>query len=293
MKNFKYIIVLLIAVCSVTNLTAQQDHNFTLYNFNMNIINPAFAGTAEGKEINLGYRSQWIGVEGAPNTQFFSYTTPLENNLGLGVSIVRDQVFVLQETDLVLDISYKLQLSDAYDLYFGLKGGASVININLNNAGALGSDPLFAQNESFINPQIGTGMYLKHKDYYLSLSTPNFLNGKRYLKEGNAPKAAVDKLHMYYGGGYHFKVSDAMTITPGFMHRTTQGAPSATDINATVNYNNIQAGMNYRIDEMYSIYTMFNILENVRFGVAYDFTTSDVNQVNNNGSMEMLFKFNF
>ena len=50
--------------------------------------------------------------------------------------------------------------------------------------------------------------------------------------------------------------------------------------------------MNYRVNEMYSIYTLFNIMEKVRFGAAYDFTTQ-VNQVNNNRSIEMLVRYQF
>jgi type IX secretion system PorP/SprF family membrane protein len=292
MKKFIYILIL-IAICTVQNSSAQQDPNFTLYNFNMNMINPAYAGSLDVQEINIGYRSQWVGISEAPNTQTLTYTTPLKNNLGLGISIIRDQVFVLQETDIALDISYKLKISETHDLYFGLKGGAAIINIDLTNAGSSVADPLFAQNESFINPQFGAGMYLRHDDFYLSISSPNFLNGKRYVKQGNAPRAAVDNLHMYYGFGYHFDVSDNLRVTPGIMYRNTEGAPPSTDINATVKYNTIQAGMNYRIDEMYSIFTMFNIVENIQFGAAYDITTSKINQVNDNGSMEVMIKFQF
>jgi len=292
MKNLKYIFIL-IAICVVQKSTAQQDPNFTLYNFNMNIINPAFAGSTDAKQISLGYRSQWIGISNAPNTQAINYTTPLKNGLGLGISLVRDQVFVLQETDITVDLSYKLQLSETHDLFFGVKTGASIVNINLNNAGAIGSDPLFVRNQSFINTQFGAGAYLKHQNYYLSISSPNFLNGTRYLKQGNAPRAAVDNLHMYYGAGYHFAINENVKITPAFMHRSTQGAPSSTDISAMVDYNNIQAGMNYRVDEMYSIFTLFEIMDNVRFGAAYDFTTSNINQVNNNGSIEMLIRYQF
>jgi type IX secretion system PorP/SprF family membrane protein len=292
MKNFKFILVL-ITLCSVSLMTAQQDPNFTLYNFNMNLINPAYAGSSGEKEISLGYRSQWIGVSEAPNTQALTYTTPLKNNLGLGVSVMRDQVFVLQETDIAVDVSYKLKISETHDLYFGVKAGGSFINIDLNKAGASGADPLFVQNESFFNPQFGAGAYLRHDDFYISISSPNFLNGKRYVKQGNAPKAAVDNLHMYYGAGYHFSVNDNVQITPGVMYRNTDGAPSSTDLNATVKYNKIEAGMNYRVDEMYSIFTMFNIIDNVKFGAAYDFTTSKINQVNDNGSMEIMIKYQF
>jgi type IX secretion system PorP/SprF family membrane protein len=216
MKKIKYILVL-ISFCSVNLMTAQQDPNFTLYNFNMNIINPAFAGSTDAKQLSLGYRSQWIGISDAPNTQALNYVTPLKNGLGLGISLVRDQVFVLQETDITVDLSYKLQLSKKYDLFFGVKTGASIVNIDLTKAGASGNDPLFMQNQSFTNMQFGAGLYLKHKNYYVSISSPNFLTGKRYVKQGNAPKAAVDNLHMYYGAGYHFMINDNVQISPAIM----------------------------------------------------------------------------
>jgi type IX secretion system PorP/SprF family membrane protein len=292
MKNLKYIFAL-IAICSLTIVSAQQDHNFTLYNFNMNLINPAFAGSNDYKAINLGYRSQWIGIDDAPNTQALNYTSPLRNNLGLGLSVIRDEVFVLQETDITMDISYKLKVTDTYDVYFGVKAGGSIVNIDLSRANPGSSDPLFSQNQSFFNAQFGAGAYLKHQDFYVSISTPNFLTGKRYVKQGNAPRAAVDNLHMYYGIGYFVRVNQNLMITPAIMYRNTEGASSSTDLTATVDYNNIQAGMNYRIDEMYSIFTIFNIFENVKVGAAYDFLSSGLNKINDNGSMEIMIRYQF
>ena len=293
-QQMKKIITLaiLMTIGIVQKGSAQQDPNFTLYNFNMNVINPATAGSNDMKALSIGYRSQWIGLSDAPNTQVLNFTKPLNKGLGLGVSIVRDQVFVLQETDITVDVSYKLQLSETHDLYFGIKTGGSFVNIDLTKTGAV-NDPLFTENQNFFNAQFGAGLYVTHKDYYISISTPNFLNGKRYVKQGNAPRAAVDNLHMYYGAGYHFKLSENVQLTPAIMHRSTQGAPSSTDINATVAYNKMQAGMNYRVNELYSVFTLFDIVNNVRFGAAYDFTTSKINQVNNNGSLELLLRYQF
>lgn len=293
MRNLTYILILIAIIGFAERSNAQQDPNFTLYNFNMNIINPAFAGSNDSKEITLGYRSQWAGINDAPNTQAISYTNTLKHNLGLGISIIRDQVFVLQETDIAVDVSYKLKVSEINNIYFGIKAGASIVNIDLSKAGAHGSDPLFSQNENYYKPQIGAGLYFKHKDFYISISTPNFLSGRKYAKQGNTPKAAVDNLYMYYGFGYHFDISDHFRITPAIMYRNTDGAPSSTDLTTTVQYNTIQAGMNYRIGEMYSIFGLLNIFKNVKFGAAYDFTTSELNQVNDNGSMEVILKFQF
>jgi type IX secretion system PorP/SprF family membrane protein len=278
---------------AINILVAQQDPNFTLYNFNMNIINPAYAGSNDTGEINLSHRSQWIGIDNAPSTQTLSYSTPLKNNLGLGISIINDKVFVLSETDVAVDVSYKLKISETHNLFFGAKFGGGFVNIDLNNAGAPGNDPLYAGNQSFFNSHIGAGLYLKNKNYYVTVSTPNFLKGKRYEKQGNTPIAAVNNLHMYYGAGYHFKVSETVKITPSFMYRGTEGAPSSADINTTVDYNNIKAGMNYRLNEAYSIFTLFNMTKKIRFGAAYDFTTSEINEINNNGSIEMLIRYKF
>jgi hypothetical protein len=52
----------------------------------------------------------------------------------------------LQETDIALDISYKIKVSETHDIYFGVKAGGSMINIDLNKAGANGSNPLFSEN---------------------------------------------------------------------------------------------------------------------------------------------------
>jgi len=98
---------------------------------------------------------------------------------------------------------------------------------------------------------------------------------------------------MYYGFGYYFDITDTFTLSPGIMYRSTEGAPASTDLNLTADYNSIQAGVNYRVGEMYSLFTMFNIFENIKFGMAYDFIASELNQVNDNGSMEIMLKFKF
>ncbi len=82
-------------------------------------------------------------------------------------------------------------------------------------------------------------------------------------------------------------------ITPAIMHRDTQGAPSSTDLSTTVKYNTVQAGMNYRVDEMYSVFGLLNIFDNVLLGASYDFTTSKINQINDNGSIEVVIKYIF
>lgn len=287
-------ISILAALFTISTLVAQQDPNFTLYNFNMNIINPAYAGSNDTNEISLSHRSQWISIDNAPSTQTLSYATPLKNNLGLGVSIVNDQVFVLSETDVTVDVSYKLKVSETHDLFFGLKSGGSFVNIDLNNAGAPENDPLFTNNQSFFNAHLGAGLYLKHKNYYVTFSIPNFLAGKRYEKQGNIPRAATDNPHYYLGSGYTFSLNDDFKLTPAFMIRHVNGAPNSYDISSTLKmYEKFSLGSNYRLDETVSIYSLIQVMNKLKFGVAYDFTVSDVNTVRDDNSLEFILKLQF
>ena len=76
------IFTITLALLTTNKAEAQQDPNFTLYFFNMNIINPAFAGIKDSPELNLIYRNQFIGFEDAPRTASLAYSRPLGKGLG-------------------------------------------------------------------------------------------------------------------------------------------------------------------------------------------------------------------
>ena len=75
---------------------SQQESYYSLYRYNMNVINPAFAGAEAANMLSFTSRSQWASVQDAPRTLAFAYSTARENNVGLGLSIVSDKVFVEQ-----------------------------------------------------------------------------------------------------------------------------------------------------------------------------------------------------
>ena len=75
-------------------LFAQQETTFSLYRYHMNMVNPAYAGV-DGQTVFTGsVRRQWTGVDQAPETQAVSFGTSVGKNLGLGISVVNDKVFV-------------------------------------------------------------------------------------------------------------------------------------------------------------------------------------------------------
>ena len=72
---------------------SQQDPQYSLYMFNPLGVNPGYAGSREVLSAVLIHRSQWIGMDGAPETQVLSINTPLKNKkMGLGLQIVNDNI---------------------------------------------------------------------------------------------------------------------------------------------------------------------------------------------------------
>jgi len=273
---------------------AQQDPNFTLYNFNMNIINPAYAGTKDSPELNLVYRSQFLGIDDAPRTVSMAYSKNVGRNLGIGISLINDKVFILKQTDVAVDISYKIKLSEQTKLYFGLKAGGGFTNIDLTRAYDGGDDPLFLENQDFFNPHVGAGIHVQNKNFYITVSTPNFLKGKRYEKQGNAPTVAIDNSHFYLGTGVNLSLSENLMVTPMFMMRNVEGVPNSYDMGAAFDiHKKVIIGMNYRVKEMISSYTLLDVSDKLKFGVAYDVTMSDLYLVDQRGSIEFIFKYQF
>ena len=80
-KTILVILILLIAI----KTNAQQDPQYTQYMYNMNVINPAYAGSSDATSIGILYRDQWEGLDGAPktgtmNVHFPRYGTGEETN---------------------------------------------------------------------------------------------------------------------------------------------------------------------------------------------------------------------
>ena len=64
---------------------AQQDPQYTHYMYNTLSVNPAYAGQRETLSVVGLHRTQWVGINGAPQTQSLGIHSPLRNErIGLG-----------------------------------------------------------------------------------------------------------------------------------------------------------------------------------------------------------------
>ena len=287
--------IVLIGLLLLPSLSrGQQVPNFTLYKYNMNLINPATAGSKKESSVNLSFKSQMLGVSGAPETQVLSYTQPLKYNLGMGISILNDAVFIQQNTAITADLSYKLKINHYNSLFFGLKIGTGLGSNLFDTAGAQVGDTNFQENESFDRAQMGVGFYYQSEDYFLTLSAPNLLSGPIFTDNYiGGSKSVFKQVHIYAGGGYTYQLDRGYYLTSQMMVRYYNESPVAYDLSSTLNmYDEIEAGVNYRFKESVSIYSMFKFQNNYLVGISYEmFTGAKIGGVFKNPSLELILRY--
>lgn len=253
--------------------SAQQDPNYTFYRYNMNIYNPAFTGSSEAAEFSLGIRSQWAGIEGAPESQSAIFGMPMGKNIGLGVSILNDKTFIEQQTWLAVDISYFVQLDEEHRLYFGIKGSAN--SYDANTAGlvtyGVGQDGALSDYNSRFTPNVGAGAYLKHDRYFLSLSAPKLLTPKRLQERDGNAYLGVDRMHAYLSGGYTFLLGKTLDLKTMGMFRYVDASPLSLEVTGILDFGErFELGTSYRHDESVSGLCLFNISNGFNIGYAYE-----------------------
>lgn len=295
MKYFKYIIASVLLSYSGL-MWSQQESLITQYSQNMNIINPAYAGVDNETIFTSSIRTQWTGIDEAPETQTLAFSMALGKNVGIGLSMVRDRTFIEKQTFAGIDISYKLKASETTDIYFGIKGGGNFYNVNTDGLQTynLESDPSLVSLSDF-TPNVGVGVYLKRQKWYVSFSVPRMLNSERTKNENGIATAATDRPHMYFSTGYEFTVNKKGTLylRPSTLMRYVNGAPLSIDLNAMLSFNNkFDFGGTYRTDGAYAAMASLSIGKHIAVGFAYEMSTkAELARAQNTN--EFLLKFRF
>jgi len=273
------LIVLLLAILSSEFMTAQQDPQYTQYMYNMNVVNPAYAGSKESLSITALYRNQWSGFDGAPETFTFSAHSPLGDKVGLGLSAIKDELGPVSETNVYADFSYTLEIGGNTKIALGVKAGATFHDVGLTDLELQDpNDPFFSQNISNTYPNVGAGAFLYGDNFYVGVSVPNLLNSV-HLDE-NGLKYGSETNHYFGTAGYVFQVSENVKLKPSVMVKSAFDAPVSFDGNLNaLFFEKFEIGASYRLDDSFSGLVGFQVTDNIRIGYAYDYITSDLDAV--------------
>ena len=294
----KLYLAALVSLLALLDMHGQQDPHYTQYMYNMNVMNPAYAGSKENLSFGLLYRKQWVDVDGAPSTFSFSGSSPVGKNVGIGLSVISDKIGPVNEQNAYGDFSYTLNLGGEHRLALGIKAGATFQRIGLFsdiNNGSLPdpADEAFQENTSNVFLNIGAGFFYYTDRYYVAFSVPNMLkadhldyNGKQYGSETQ---------HYFLTGGYVFNLGENLKFKPFAMFKSAFDAPSSLDVSTNFLFNDkFEIGATYRVDDSFGGMVNYAVTPGLRIGYAYDHVISDLKTVTTSShEIILLFDLNF
>lgn len=288
------ILVCILGICLITNVHAQQDPQFTQYMFNTLSVNPAYAGSRGHAVITALGRTQWVGFEGAPDTQNLSYDTPIGySRLGLGLNLVNDKIGPSHEIYFDGNLSYTVETGELGNLAFGLRLGGRILNIDWTKGRLVKDEALFATNiNGKFLPTIGAGIYYHEPEWYIGLSVPNFIRTEHYDKNlASTTTTAVERMHFFLITGYVFELNENIKFKPAALAKIVSGAPLSLDVSANFLFNDkFRAGVSWRWGDSMSALLGFQATDSLLIGYAYDLTTSNYN-VTNSGTHEVMIRY--
>ncbi len=291
MKKLIIFFMLLIAIAHAGR--AQQRTVQSLYMFDPLLLNPAVAGNHLQLSTTSIYRNQWVNFPGAPKT--FTLATHMgfkQNRVGLGLIVGKDQIGIHGETSLYFAYSYRLPMSrmdkSSY-LSFGVQGGFNSMQSDYTLTISR-EDDKFGVFRTF-NPNVGAGLYYKHKNGYIGFSVPYFLNSE-ILNVQSAFESSARRYRYYYlTAGFTKKLSKEVKLVPSALIRMQDKAPLSFDATLiTVLYDAVGLGVSYRYGD--SVIGLFELQLNNNFhvGYGYDFTASDIRTFSN-GTHEIMLNY--
>lgn len=301
MVKIRIAFIVLLTSIGVSN--AQQDAQYTQYMYNTMAVNPAYAGSRGVFSIAALHRSQWVGLDGAPTTQTFNVHTPVSKRVGLGLSVVNDEIGNGTNQDTYFDgvFSYTVPTSEVGKLSFGLKAGGHFLNIDfskLRNYGIEGTALAPDNIDRKFSPNFGAGVYYHTDTFYAGLSVPNVLQTEHFDGSGSSGTASLlaqERMNIYLITGYVIDLNRDWKLKPALLFKAVQGAPLQADLSATfLLQDTFSFGAAYRWSAAMSALVGMQISDQMMLGLAYDRETTALGGSRfNDGSFEVFLRYEF
>jgi type IX secretion system PorP/SprF family membrane protein len=297
-------IILGVIILFSVKVIAQQEQQYTQFMYNKLSINPGYAGSTDAGCFSAIYRKQWIGLEGAPETQLLSFNTPLLNRrVGVGLTILRHSIGIENRISLEGSYSYRIQVGRG-TLGLGIMPSIRRRTVDWNDSRLKGTQPIGVdgaiaggfQSKWLFN--VGVGAYYSTNKYYVGVSLPRILkNNIDFSEVGSIISKEVH--HAYLMTGLLVNVNDKIKLQPQILVKYAQNSPLDFDLNLMgIFMEKFNAGLTYRaggsketgIGESLDVLVGAQLTRNLMFGLSYDITLSEVKNYSN-GSIEAILRY--
>jgi len=243
MKRIITLAVFVVGLAISQRSQAQQNIQFTQYIFNSMSVNPAYTGYKEEWFGQLGLRSQWVGLEGAPQTGLLSIdgiVDPTSKRHGLGLQIIADKLGPQSATSAYANYAFRLRLNeeDTQRLSFGIGAGVTQYSLDGTMLDPIESGDQVVPAGKFSNwiPDIRFGVYYYNPKWYAGISVMDLLSGDQsnnvFRWEGTTTDNLRRKRHLYVIGGALFNFGKGLDFRPSLLVKEDFKGPTSLDVNA-------------------------------------------------------------
>ena len=316
----KKIILSSILVVSIGSLTSQQLGQYSQYINNHFLMNPAAVGAENGLDISLGFREQWVGIDNAPQNYYLSVNSTLNLNgkiignaslrtgsseiipetpteqiklkHGIGGFVAADNYGPFKKITGMLAYAIHLPITNKFHWSLGLNAGMSNLNFDRDQITLAESSDntfnAFAANQGKINyVDMNVGTYVYNSEFFMGYSSNQMMQNKIYF--GGVPTNGKLNVHHFLMGGYHFKISDKMKLTPGFLVKYMNPAPVSLDFTAKLTFDDTYfGGFSFRNGDALIVMLGAKFNDMFRIGYSFDYTLSNLSDYNSGGHEIMI-----
>jgi type IX secretion system PorP/SprF family membrane protein len=285
---------------------AQQPAQYSLYMLNPYSINPAAAGLEKTLIATGGYRTQWVGIEGNPVTQFLNVALPLSIiGSGVGISLHNESIGARNGLTFKASYNYILKMGEN-QLSFGVAGGlvqGALDGAKLRtpdgdyNQGVIDhkDKTLAAVSVNGSVPTFDAGVYFKSEKFEGGVSMSNLTEPSLQLTGANVINVKL-KRNYFAVAMAHFDLLNKITIHPSVLIKS-DAVQTQMDFSTFFRYDdNIFLGASFRgynknSQDAITFLGGFKLNPKLSLAYSYDFTLSSLKTIND-GTHEIVLQYN-
>ncbi|MCJ8164139.1 type IX secretion system membrane protein PorP/SprF [Pontibacter sp. E15-1] len=308
------------------NALAQQQPQLSQYMQNNFLVNPAVAGIESYSDVRTSYRSQWLGVEGAPTTFYASIHAALNKrerstmsirhqkrngarvkpgagshyrvspHHGVGAVAKVDRAGLLRTSSLNLTYAYHLPLTQSINLSSGVYTGFTQFHINQRDMVLQTPDDPFlnADGMNMMKLDLGIGLWMYSRSFFVGVSGAQLAHSGNDVASLEGGPRGMLQPHYYVTGGYRLPVARNLDITPSVMVKMAANKQAAVDVNMKALYaQKVWGGVSYRHQDAAAVMAGVYVNYLLDVSYSYDFVTSEMSKARANSHEVVVgFKLN-
>ncbi len=280
---------------------SQQREQYTNYIMNNFVINPACGGSYPFWMLEMGYRTQWVGLGEGPKTFFTSFHGPLFYpdprkvhrqkfpHQGVGGYFYYDKTAPISYTAMYGSYTYHQKLNRKWTASLGGFFGMKEFKLDGEKLHFVDVvvDPMLANGiYSSMMPDMNLGLFIYSDRGFFGMSGNQLLQSK--IKFQDLINEAYLHSHYFMTAGWKFEMSKDLFFFPTVLVKAIRPAPLSVDMNLRFMYSDFfWTAVSYRAGDAISVCAEYIFKDTYEIGYAYDATLTKLRKVSS-GSHEIM-----